>query len=1589
MSKRRDWRQLAETRFEYELLTNELFHLYEFASLVDYDPLFRNSSDSFKSFLAERGLDVESNVGEDDLKESNASRRLKRRRTSAAKKESTSDKSSVWDQVGSLVEENYKSLQEKLDAAGGVRSVRKRTQQASSESEEAETEVEVPKPNKRRQVTAPPLKAEKSKSNKSNSSANTSPKKPTRQALNKKSKVTKKSADSKEIPVKLEDIPVEDVPKTKQVRSKAVTKASKAKLKNKTVKTQAELVRTQHQDDKTGSKMTKTETLDNNDSDDKNDNDKTEYDTNQKRSSGNSKNSNKINGNTTRRELKDSLDTLNNPADEEEYYFTSSSEEEDEQPRSTLQKDSLPKRLRVKLHVNPPLQTVTNPLHVLDPEFNDVHSFLESYKSLDEDVNLEEYDAYIKEQQKVAKLIRTGFNRGAIRYDPETDSLQSLTLKDVMPPANLVEPISLYYKEQSKHTFQDHLINQGIVLSKSFQDSRRLRIAKTRRVAQIVESHFKHIAGAEERKLKEDEKRKKNLARSAMQAVKKRWTMAEKAYKVLKKDELDQLERIQGKQHLSEMLEQSTQLLGAQLNQLESSTHASDVSDAKSDLSAEENSSSNSEEEDDEIMSTSSSDSEKEIVSEKTVNDMELSVEELRSKYAELNESKEYGEETNKSTADESIFDEVSDSESDSMEDSLTASEGEDEEINETTQEDTPGLSALLGNIDDEEDADEDADVKFDAESDCDGELDSDNSDDEENLKTEELPSPPKSDNDQTYEKAGNKEDGISAAADPLAVTDVPVPSLLRGTLRIYQKQGLNWLASLYNNKTNGILADEMGLGKTIQTISLLAYLACEKECWGPHLIVVPTSVLLNWEMEFKRFAPGFKVLTYYGSPQQRREKRKGWNKPDAFHVCITSYQLVVHDQHSFKRKRWQYMILDEAHNIKNFRSTRWQALLNFNAERRLLLTGTPLQNNLAELWSLLYFLMPQTALENGKVSGFADLDAFQQWFGRPVDKIVETGENYEQDDETKKTVSKLHQVLRPYLLRRLKADVEKQMPGKYEHIIYCRLSKRQRFLYDDFMSRAQTKETLASGNFMSIINCLMQLRKVCNHPDLFEVRPILTSFCIENSVSKSYCDLNNYIYNLLHENSFEKTISLSNMNFQFTDNDVSLTTNHSQKISELQCVQPITTEINRLKLFNQKDIPEAQIDFQDLTEYYSHAKHNKINEIIEQLEHLNYMNNLRCQKTPMYGSNVLKLLTLGSKKFVDCLFTQESIKPLSTRLINGKDTIEKFAVITPPVVTLDIRERTLGVDGDNKRFEEPAKQHIVSQMRSLDNPFHQLQTKLSVAFPDKSLLQYDCGKLQKLAQLLQNLKDNGHRALIFTQMTKVLDILEQFLNFHGYLYMRLDGATKIEDRQILTERFNSDPRVTVFILSSRSGGLGINLTGADTVIFYDSDWNPAMDKQCQDRCHRIGQTRDVHIYRFVSEHTIESNILKKANQKRHLDNVVIQTGDFTTDYFTKLSVKDLLGAEAPENIRDDKPLLQDEKNLNKLLAQAEDEDDAKAAKSALREVNVDNEDFQEGAAAPQDGTSDNEKEESEDGYGGTGHVEEYMVKFIANGHYY
>merc|ERR1719232_1603837 len=266
-----------------------------------------------------------------------------------------------------------------------------------------------------------------------------------------------------------------------------------------------------------------------------------------------------------------------------------------------------------------------------------------------------------------------------------------------------------------------------------------------------------------------------------------------------------------------------------------------------------------------------------------------------------------------------------------------------------------------------------------------------------------------------------------------------------------------------------------------------------------------------------------------------------------------------------------------------------------------------------------------------------------------------------------------------------------------------------------------------------------------------------------------------------------------------------------------------------------------------------------------------------------------------------------------------------------------------------------PVSTKILTE-RSSRFPGDFLTSKFQIQCPDTRLIQYDCGKLQVLSKLLQTLQAGGHRALIFTQMTKMLDVLEAFLNYHGYVYMRLDGSTKVEMRQCLMERFNNDKKYFIFILSTRSGGVGINLTGADTVIFYDSDWNPTMDAQAQDRCHRIGQTRDVHIYRLVSERTIEENIIKKANQKRLLGDLAIEGGNFTTAFFKKSTINDLFNDNTA--VTEEQLAEEEEEEVGALkkkvgafenaLASVEDDHDIQATKQARAEENEDENDFKE-----------------------------------------
>eukprot|EP00727_Mastigamoeba_balamuthi_P005709 m51a1_g1758 putative serine threonine protein kinase (1447) ;mRNA; r:252438-256948 len=735
------------------------------------------------------------------------------------------------------------------------------------------------------------------------------------------------------------------------------------------------------------------------------------------------------------------------------------------------------------------------------------------------------------------------------------------------------------------------------------------------------------------------------------------------------------------------------------------------------------------------------------------------------------------------------------------------------------------------------------------------------------------------------------------------------VPGLIRGELREYQQIGLDWLATMYDKGLNGILADEMGLGKTVMTIALLAHLACERRNWGPHLIVVPSSTVGNWEIELKKWCPALKVLTYIGSVRERRAKRQGWSKPDAFHVCITSYKLALQDQGVMRRRRWQYMILDEAHSIKNFRSQRWQVLLNFRTARRLLLTGTPLQNSLMELWSLMHFLMPAV---------FASHSEFREWFAAPISGMVEGTASVDGE-----IVARLHSVLRPFLLRRMKRDVERSLPPKREVVVPCALSTRQQFLYDEFINAAATQDTLVGGNFFGIVNVLMQLRKVCNHPDLFSPRPTDSAFVqldpLVVDAPALTLGLARPVPSLL---VFDSPASL-------------LAARRSAELYE-RCnwaaaakAIPFDPPLAPLLRRSSSAVIRAMSERATKT-----ASRFLIEEISAD----------RCYRPVLMPAEALRLCSLLCPRpppLPEGLRRRRSdVVAELTQGFRGEFLfLHPRALAVSPELRVG-RGAALAVGPAGER--EEAEGRLLAAWREESAELAPIETRLQLRMPDKRLLQFDAGKLQKLAVLLRELHDGGHKVIVFTQMTKMLDVLEAFVCMHGFVYVRLDGSTRIDRRQIVIERFNRDPRIFLFLSSTRSGGFGINLTGADTVVFYDSDWNPAMDAQAQDRCHRIGQTREVTIYRLVTELTIEENILRKARQKKLLSRIAIKEGSFTTDFFQTLDLASLIQPERRAGAAEQQSALlsaASDRDLEAALVSAEDDADRRALAQAQREA--------------------------------------------------
>ncbi|KAG6725442.1 hypothetical protein I3843_02G025400 [Carya illinoinensis] len=315
-------------------------------------------------------------------------------------------------------------------------------------------------------------------------------------------------------------------------------------------------------------------------------------------------------------------------------------------------------------------------------------------------------------------------------------------------------------------------------------------------------------------------------------------------------------------------------------------------------------------------------------------------------------------------------------------------------------------------------------------------------------------------------------------------------PSMLRtGTLRDYQLVGLQWMLSLYNNKLNGILADEMGLGKTVQVMALIAYLMEFKGNYGPHLIIVPNAVLVNWKSELHSWLPSVSCIYYVGGKDQRS---KLFSQVSAlkFNILVTTYEFIMYDRSKLSKIDWKYIIIDEAQRMKDRESVLARDLDRYRCQRRLLLTGTPLQNDLKELWSLLNLLLPEV---------FDNRKAFHDWFSKPFQKEAPM-QNAEDDWlETEKKViiiHRLHQILEPFMLRRRVEDVEGSLPPKVSIVLRCRMSAIQSAIYDwikstgtlhvdpeDEMRRVEKNPNYQAKVYRTLNNRCMELRKACNHP--------------------------------------------------------------------------------------------------------------------------------------------------------------------------------------------------------------------------------------------------------------------------------------------------------------------------------------------------------------------------------------------------------------------------------------------------------------------------------------------------------------------------
>jgi DNA helicase INO80 len=725
---------------------------------------------------------------------------------------------------------------------------------------------------------------------------------------------------------------------------------------------------------------------------------------------------------------------------------------------------------------------------------------------------------------------------------------------------------------------------------------------------------------------------------------------------------------------------------------------------------------------------------------------------------------------------------------------------------------------------------------------------------------------------------------------NPTSLGDITIeqPKLLSCTLKEYQVKGLNWLANLYDQGINGILADEMGLGKTVQSISVLAYLAETHNIWGPFLVVSPASTLHNWQQEVAKFVPDFKVLPYWGNSKDRKVLRKFWDrknvrytKDSPFHVLVTSYQLVVADIQYFQRIKWQYMILDEAQAIKSSSSSRWKSLLGLQCRNRLLLTGTPIQNSMQELWALLHFIMPTL---------FDSHDEFSEWFSKDIESHAQS--NTELNEQQ---LRRLHALLKPFMLRRIKKNVQSELGDKIEIDVYCNLTNRQKKLYKMLRSQISLMDLIekatsgSDDSNQSLINLVMQFRKVCNHPDLFERDDVKSSFSFG-----SFAETGSF---LRESNQLELAYSTKNMlsyevpKLLYRDmllpndnNTVDIRENILKRLMNIWNTKYISENNKENNAFSwlrfidstprqavdasRKDVIERAIDMRSYAEDEAHQESDDHRFLLIDDKTKDVEPPLKEIQKRMYYDMYINVQDSSA-------IPPAAAPPVDAVCRDRSFVNHKNNVLFDPKIRQALSPLSLDSQLDLMENGVPLSQFPKAEM--LPQPLSSKSGYSSIKMPSMNRFIKDSAKLAKLDEMLPKLKSEDHRVLIYFQMTKMMDLMEEYLTYRQYKFIRLDGSSKLEDRRDLVNDWQTRPEIFVFLLSTRAGGLGINLTAADTVIFYDSDWNPTIDSQAMDRAHRLGQTRQVTVYRLLVRGTIEERMRDRAKQKEHVQQVVME----------------------------------------------------------------------------------------------------------------